>query len=62
MAGGSPRLQGFVLLHELGHITGALQPDGTPSNPDKPMESKNNKAIQSNCKSALSSLGNTAPK
>ena len=59
VANGSPRFQGFVLLHELGHVTGVLPDEGHPSN--QAIENANNAAIASHCKNAISSLSNTVP-
>jgi RHS repeat-associated protein len=61
LAGASPRFQANVLLHEVGHITGALRPEGSPPNVDMSIENANNAAIASHCKKALSGLSNVAP-
>lgn len=57
---GTSRFQGFVLLHELGHMVNALKPDGPPLPEDQQMaaEKANNGAISSNCQKTLSSLSN----
>jgi hypothetical protein len=60
-AGGSQRFQGFALLHEIGHITGTLQPEGASPNTNMGIEAANNSALASNCNNALSSLSNAAP-
>jgi hypothetical protein len=45
IAGGSLAAQGFILLHEIGHLTGALQPDLNNSTAG----TQNNKNLEKNC-------------
>jgi RHS repeat-associated protein len=59
---GSPRFQAFALLHEIGHITGAIIPDNNHDNNDEAAQARNNAAIVSNCKDALATLSNAALK
>ena len=47
--GGSPAAQVFIVLHELGHLTGALQQD--LNNPDAGKQ--NNKNLEKNCKKTI---------
>jgi hypothetical protein len=51
---GTPRFQGQTLLHELGHATGVLLPDGDGSPAGN--ESTNIATIARNCNKAISSL------
>jgi RHS repeat-associated protein len=54
----SPGAQAFILLHELGHLTGALVPDyKTGSNKsDKNAGNNNDKSIDKNCNKTLKHL------
>jgi hypothetical protein len=48
-AGGTPQAQTGILLHELGHVTGALRPDGGIPKAVK----ANDKDINSHCKTTI---------
>jgi hypothetical protein len=52
--GGTPRAQGFILLHELGHTTGVLRPDADPSVPKA--GELNDQDIQTNCAKTIAAL------
>jgi RHS repeat-associated protein len=51
--------QGSILLHELGHATGVLVPDGVSNNPalTAQLQAHNAEAINTNCAKALKNLG-----
>jgi hypothetical protein len=51
--GGSTGAQLFILLHETGHLTGALQPDAGNS----AASTANDKALLTNCKKAINQFG-----
>jgi RHS repeat-associated protein len=51
--GGTPQAQGFILLHELGHLVDALDPDLN----NKKTDDENNKMLENNCKKLIKALG-----
>ena len=53
IGGGTAAAQGFILLHELGHVTGVLQPDLNNTVAGR----QNNNLLQKNCKKTISALG-----
>ena len=54
---GTPRFQGQVLIHELGHASGVLLPDGEGPNAVQ-NQAINDMAIKLNCGNAIQSLSN----
>ncbi|MBZ5647107.1 MAG: hypothetical protein LAN37_07795 [Acidobacteriia bacterium] len=55
--GGQVGAKAFILLHELGHLTGALVPDFTgDAKKDQKAEDRNDKAIDANCKDSLKAI------
>ena len=52
ISGGTPVAQGFILLHELGHLTDALNPD---FNKQKVID-QNDKALEVHCKDLIKAL------
>ncbi len=53
IAGGTARAQGFIILHELGHVTQVLLPDLHNAK----AEAQNNKDIAKHCKKTIKALG-----
>jgi len=59
LRGATARFRGFVLLHELGHVTGALNPNDTGGGDAATQAQKqNNEAIKKNCSKTLQALSN----
>jgi hypothetical protein len=52
ISGGTPTAQGFILLHELGHLTDALKPDFNKQN----VIDENDRALEQHCKDLIKSL------
>ena len=49
IAGGTSAAQAFILLHELGHSTNALEPDAN----DDAAGKRNDEAVDRNCKKTI---------
>src|SRR5579883_1216744 len=52
IAGGTPAAQGFILLHELGHLTDVLKPDFN----NQKVVDQNDKALEGHCKDLIKAL------
>ena len=52
ISGGTPAAQGFILLHELGHLTDALKPDFNKQT----VIDQNDRALEQHCKDLIKSL------
>jgi RHS repeat-associated protein len=52
IAGGTPAAQGFIMLHELGHLTDSLKPD---FNKQKVVD-ENDKTLEGHCKDLIKAL------
>ncbi len=52
IAGGTPAAQGFILLHELGHLTDVLKPDFH----NQKVVDQNDKALEEHCKDLIKVL------
>jgi hypothetical protein len=55
--GGTNQAQGFILLHELGHLTGAQGFQSNDSGPNSSAQQSNNNLVQQNCAKTLAWLG-----
>jgi hypothetical protein len=55
---GTDRMQGGVLLHELGHATGALLPDAEGMPDAAKNQAMNDSAIKQHCSKTLNALSN----
>jgi RHS repeat-associated protein len=53
LRGGTDPAQGFILLHELGHVTGTLVPDAS----SQKLVDQNDKALEKNCAQTIKALG-----
>jgi hypothetical protein len=53
IAGGTAKAQGFIILHELGHVTQVLVPDLQNAK----AEAENNRQIAKHCKQTIKALG-----
>ena len=55
--GGTAQAQGFILLHELGHLTDAQGFQSNDSGPNNPAQISNNNLVEQNCQKTLAWLG-----
>ena len=57
--GGSPEAQAFILLHEVAHLLGMIQPDAGPGNSQN--QGSNNNLIWAACSSVIQGFSNKGP-
>jgi hypothetical protein len=55
--GGTAQAQGFILLHELGHLTDAAGFQSNDNGPNNPAQTSNNALVAEHCQKTLSWLG-----